>query len=200
MTKKRRLSRLIAQVRHTRGLARGSALALQVRVMGGHVGKRLVAGPGAWAGQAPHAGWHIGDDVFLGRGAILDVAPEGRLVLGDRVKVMHYTVVSAEQSITIGDDTQVAEHCSVRDQDHAIDVPGLIASAPLVTTPIAVGSNVWVGRGVAILRGARIGDGCVIGANSVVTSGELPADAVCVGAPASFLRARSTDESGPHAT
>lgn len=105
---------------------------------------------------------------------------------------MHYSLLPAESSVTIGADTPVAEHCSIRDRDHSIDVAGTISTAPLRTDPIAIGCNVWIGRGVALLRGADLGEGCVIGANAVVTAGKVPPDSICVGAPARVVRTRDT--------
>lgn len=171
-------------------LARGKILSIRIRAMGGCVGSRLAAGRGTSLGQMPHSGLDIGDNVTLGRGVILDVSPGARLTIKSRVKVMHYSMVAAESSVTIGADTQIAEHCSIRDQDHDVDTAGTIATAPLRTTPVVIGSNVWIGRGVAVLRGAELGDGCVVGANAVVTAGKVPPDSICVGAPALVLRTR----------
>ena len=70
---------------------------------------------------------------------------------------------------------------------------GDLAGLPFVNRPLSndgevvIGNNVWLGDSVAVLDGARIGDGCVIGAHSVV-NGPLPANTICVGAPARPIR------------
>jgi acetyltransferase-like isoleucine patch superfamily enzyme len=101
---------------------------------------------------------------------------------------MHYTVIAAAQSVVIGADSQVAEHCSVRDSDHGV-APDRPMWQQLVSTPVRIGADVWVGRGAAVLRGADLGDGCVIGANAVVR-GCIPSMAVAVGVPARVVRSR----------
>lgn len=162
--------------------------------MGGKVGARLVVGAGTSLLQTAHSGWDIGNDVVLGKGVVLSISPGATLRLGAGVKVMHYSLIAAESSITIGERTQVAEHCSIRDQDHDVDAPGPIATAPLRTTPVVIGSDVWIGRGVAVLRGAEVGDDSVVGANAVVAAGRLEGRSIYVGAPAKLLRQRSLQD------
>ncbi|MFB9957698.1 acyltransferase [Agromyces bracchium] len=120
---------------------------------------------------------------------IIDVHRTGLLSIGDRAKVMHYTIIAVSDSVEIGEDSQIAESSSIRDSDH-----GMALGAPmrdqLLSAPVTIGSDVWVGRGVCVTRGSAVGDGAVIGANSVVR-GVIPARSVAVGAPAVVKRARS---------
>jgi acetyltransferase-like isoleucine patch superfamily enzyme len=142
----------------------------------------------------------LGDDVILSDGCALEVGPRGRLVLRDRVFVGRHSVIAAQESIEIGEGTLVAEHCTIRDQDHQMDpaarlkeseaLTGRVApdrENQALTEPVVLGRTVWVGAGARVLKGARVGEGTVIAANAVVR-GEFPARAVVGGVPARVLR------------
>jgi acetyltransferase-like isoleucine patch superfamily enzyme len=60
---------------------------------------------------------------------------------------------------------------------------------PLVSAPIAIGSQAWVAAGVFIAPGVTIGEGAVIGACSVVTR-SMPPWMVCAGNPCRPLKPR----------
>lgn len=169
--------------------ARGTIFSLWVRVWGGQAGKNIMVDIGVHLRNPPGPGWIIGDGVYLGRGVILDVQPGARLSVGHRTKVMQYAVIGAENEITIGDESLIAEFTTIRDADHGIDVDGLITRAPMVSSPVSIGNNVWIARGVAVLAGSHVGDGCVIGANSMVR-GVVPPESVAVGAPVRVIRRR----------
>lgn len=176
------------RMRRTVWRLRGLILGSRIRLAGGVVGRALQVDRGVVLRWQAHPGLRLGDDVYLGVGAIIDVPPGGRLHLGDRVKVMHYCVLAASESIEIGADSQVAEFSSIRDSDH-----GLSTSRPMrqqtVSDPTRIGVDVWIGRGCAVLRGSDVRDGAVIGANSVVR-GLVPELSIAVGAPARVIRQR----------
>jgi acetyltransferase-like isoleucine patch superfamily enzyme len=173
------------------GRMRGLWITLRLRAIGGQVGRRLTAAPGARVITAPGAVWRIGDNVTLASGALIYVRAGARLDLGDDVRIMHYALIGAEQHITVADHVQVAERASVRDHDHDVTAPSL-HGAPPVCAPVHIGADAWIGAGVAVLRGTTIGAGAVVGANAVVR-GDIPARAVAVGAPARVVRFRDTD-------
>jgi acetyltransferase-like isoleucine patch superfamily enzyme len=187
-TVERRRNAVAAYRKMTRRL-RGLKFALGIRIGGGRVGRRLEVERGVSFRWGPHSGLSIGDDVRLCTGVIVDVPPGAELALENRVKVMHYTVIAAARSIRIGEEAQIAEHCSVRDADHGLD-PLRPVGEQLVASPTTIGRRVWVGRGVAVLRGAAIGDDAVIGANSVV-KGEISPGGIAVGSPARVVRLRA---------
>lgn len=168
---------------------RGIALGAWIRLWGGTVGARLLVDGGVHLRHPPSRHWVIGKNVYIGRGTILDVWPGASLRIGDRTKVMHYSIFGVRDSLWVGDDAQIAEHCTVRDANHDIVHGRLMATAPMQSTPIRVGNGAWIARGCAVLRGASVGDGAVIGANSVVT-GPIPENAVAVGSPARVIRDR----------
>lgn len=175
--------------RYRRCRLRGEVLAWRIRAAGGHCGAGLVVESGVDFKHPLHRGLTLGDRVVLGRNTRFDVAWGARLVLGDRAKLTGDSMVAAGALVEIGPGAQVGEHCSIRDSDHDT-APALdMATAACVAAPVSIGAGAWIGRGVAVLRGARIGEGAVVGANSVVT-GQIPAGAIAVGAPARVLRMR----------
>jgi acetyltransferase-like isoleucine patch superfamily enzyme len=137
----------------------------------------------------PSRHWRIGKQVYFARNVILDIAMDGSFAVGDRTKIMHYVVIGVHQKIAIGSDCQIAEASTVRDSNHGIDEHELITLAPITSSPVILGDDVWVGRGVAVLAGSHIGDGAVVGANSVV-NGQIPPYSVAVGSPARVNRMR----------
>jgi hypothetical protein len=132
----------------------------------------------------------IGAGVILADGCMLEIGPHGRLVIGDGVFIGRHTVVVAAEHIELGDRSLIAEHCSIRDQDHQVDPEKRLYETVGHTGPIILEPNVWLGAGVRVLRGSRIGRGSVIAANAVVR-GEVPAGVVAGGLPARVLRQAS---------
>jgi acetyltransferase-like isoleucine patch superfamily enzyme len=140
----------------------------------------------------------LGDNVTLSDGCAIEVGPGGRVVLGDRVFVGRHSVIVAQDRVEIGSDTLIAEHCTIRDQQHQIDpeqrrdevdagMNGRPPDAGIDKAPVFIGSLAWIGAGVRVLKGSRIGDGTIVGANAVVR-GELPAGVVAAGIPARVVR------------
>lgn len=124
----------------------------------------------------------IGDNVILSSGCFLSVGPRGRLEIGDRVFVGRNTVIVATASIKIGAGTDIAEHCTIRDADHALEMSAR-GQGGAVSTPVVVGAGCWIGAGARILRGTELGEGVVVGANAVVR-GPFPSHIVVAGVPA----------------
>ena len=140
----------------------------------------------------------VGDTVMISDGCAIEVGPTAQLVLGDRAFIGRHSVIVAQERIEIGKDTLIAEHCSIRDQNHHLDpdrrrqeidaqAEGRPLGIGIEKAPVFIGSNAWVGAGVRVLKGSRVGDGTVVGANAVVR-GELPAGVVAAGIPARVLR------------
>lgn len=111
----------------------------------------------------------IGQDCLIGRGA----------------------VVICSERIEIGDGTLVAEHVTIRDQDHSHQDDGRLVSQGSVKAPIRIGHDVWLGAKVTVTRGVEIAPHAVVGANAVVTS-SLSVRGVYVGAPARLLNRKDS--------
>jgi len=176
-------------LRDRRRLARGRRLAFWIRLWGGHVGKRLRVEKGVHLRHLPHKGWRIGDDVHFGVGVVLDVRNGAEFVLGDRVKLMHYVVVSVAESLVMEHHAQVGESATLRDNDHDTAGGVSMSVAKVVTKPTFVGADAWIARGVCVTSGSTVGAGAVVGANAVVR-GEIPPNTIAVGVPARVVRDR----------
>ncbi len=130
----------------------------------------------------------LGQNVTLSDGCALQVSPGARLVLGDRVFVGRHSVVASAELVEIGADTLIAEHCTIRDQNHHLVPEERLREVAAFTEPVRIGPKVWIGAGVRVLKGAQIGEGVIIGANAVVT-GAIPDRVIAGGIPARVLRA-----------
>jgi acetyltransferase-like isoleucine patch superfamily enzyme len=140
----------------------------------------------------------VGDTVVISDGCAIEVGPTAQLVLGNRAFIGRHSVIATQERIEIGEDTLIAEHCSIRDSNHHLDpdrrrqeIDAQAETRPLgigiEKAPVFIGSNAWIGAGVRILKGSRVGDRTVVGANAVVR-GELPAGVMAAGIPARVLR------------
>src|SRR5450432_866144 len=128
----------------------------------------------------------VGEGVILSDGCALEVGPCGRLVLGDHVFIGRNTVIAAQQLVDLGSNTLVAEHCTIRDQDHHLSPEERQNEVTAKTASVVVSPGVWIGAGARILKGSQIGGGSVIAANAVVR-GEIPPRVVAGGIPARVL-------------
>ena len=131
----------------------------------------------------------LGDNVILSSGCFLSVGPKGRLEIGDKVFIGRGTVVVAAGSIRIGSGSDIAEHCTIRDVDHALEMRDRWAGQAVVT-PVTLGRGCWIGAGARILRGTDLGEGVVVGANAVVR-GPFPPRVVVAGVPARMIKTLS---------
>jgi acetyltransferase-like isoleucine patch superfamily enzyme len=129
----------------------------------------------------------LGERVVLSDGCAIEVGPNGHLVIGDDVFIGRHAVIRAHELIEIGSHSAIAEHCTIRDQDHNIDPASRIHERSVTSAPVRLERNVWVGAGVRILKGARLGEGCVVAANAVVR-GEFPAAVLLGGVPARIIK------------
>lgn len=128
----------------------------------------------------------LSDGVSIDRFADITVK-HGLLEIGARSYIGQYSVICAREAIRIGADCLIAEHVTIRDQDHRFGQELITAEAGFTTAPILIGNNVWIGAKATVTKGVTIGDNAVIGANSVVTQ-DIPANSVAVGAPARVIR------------
>jgi abequosyltransferase len=110
--------------------------------------------------------------------------PAPALMIGDRVGIRPYCMISASEEIVIEDDVILGAFTSVIDSDHTFSEgrPNVMHNS-VATASIRIGRGAWLAERVAVLRGAHIGRCCIVGANSVVR-GELPDYSIAVGAPA----------------
>lgn len=105
-------------------------------------------------------------------------ARAGRLTIGDGVFFNSGCILTARESITVGENTIFGPNVLVYDHDHKTE-NGRVLDNQYVCAPVTIGKNVWIGAGTIILKGAEIQDNCVIAAGSVVT-GTVSAGSVFV--------------------
>jgi acetyltransferase-like isoleucine patch superfamily enzyme len=172
---------------------RGAFWRLALRLMGGAMG------PGARLGSAARI-------VMAGRQARIEIAPNfrmlrfamintlspaGRIRIGKWVHIGESSMVTAGQSVEIGDDVVIGPQTIIVDADHACeDVNQPIRTQGLATKPIRIEQGVWLGGHVNVLKGVTIGRGAIIGAGSTVTR-DIPPYAIAVGVPARVIRYRA---------
>ncbi len=129
----------------------------------------------------------VGSRVSIKRGLLVH-KPEN-ITLGDDVRINADVVLQAHAPIRVGDASMVAARCMIVTANHDLGRRGLEAFDALEAGPVTIGRDCWLGAGVIVLPGVTIGDGTVVGAGSVVT-GDLPAESICIGAPARSVRPR----------
>lgn len=140
---------------------------------------------------------HIGAGTLIGAQAVLTVghAPgdpppaSGRgLVIGDRCVIGAGSILTAHESIEIGDDVWFGQRVFATDAGHGYQDPDTPIGLQLgAGAPVSVGSGSWVGHGAILLPGARVGRHVVVGAGAVVR-GEIPDHCVVAGVPARVVR------------
>lgn len=91
--------------------------------------------------------------------------------------------------IEIGAHTTISQKTYLCAASHEISKPSL----PLVTAPIAIGSQVWVAAEAFIAPGVTIGEGAVVGARAAVFKDVEPWTVVG-GNPAKFIKERIVEE------
>lgn len=127
--------------------------------------------------------------------SILDYAffqltkPHPKVRIGDRTVVGRHTMITAKNSIRIGNDVLIGAYVQIIDHGHGIAPGKPIREQSAVIGEIEIGNDVWIGAGAKILNNVKIGDGAVIGSNAVVTK-SVEANAIVGGVPAQLIRMR----------
>lgn len=148
--------------------------------------KAMCVGRSAYVAVTDGGAWQVGENLDIANLAHIFVK-NGTLTTGRNTHIGIGAIITCRKAITIGDNALIAEHVTIRDQDHRFG-PGLItAQAGFRTAPITIGNNVWIGAKVTVTKGVTIGDNVVIGANSVVTR-DIPQNSIAAGAPAHVIR------------
>lgn len=99
--------------------------------------------------------------------------------IGDNFSMSNNCVLTAHESIVIGNGVQFGPGVLVYDHDHDFRASGGLAAKKYKTTPIEIGNNVWIGANSIILRGTKIGDNCVVGAGTIVKGNFLDNSLIC---------------------
>ena len=173
--------------------ARGVLWRLAVCLMGGRLGPgaRIYGGARVFsAGGGSRV--EIGPHLRLLRFAVVNtVLPGARVSIGRWVHIGESSMVTAGQSVEIGDDVIIGPQTIIVDADHGSeDLNQPVRVQGLVTKPIRIEQGAWLGGHVNVLKGVTIGRGAIIGAGSTVTR-DIPPYAVAAGVPARVIRYRA---------
>ncbi len=106
--------------------------------------------------------------------------------IGARTFVNFECVFLDCNTITIGDDVQIAPGVHIYTATHPTDPATRIAGWEYAL-PVVIGNGVWLGGGSIICPGVTIGENTVVGAGSVVVK-SLPANVVAVGSPCERIK------------
>ena len=123
----------------------------------------------------------------------------GPVRMGKNVYVNCFTMISGE--VEIGDGVLISQFVTIWARAHRF----MNRNLPIWdqhggedngydTQPIRIGAGAWIGPQATVFRGVTIGEGAVVGAGAVVTH-DVPAFAVCWGAPARVVKYRQPADS-----
>ena len=113
------------------------------------------------------------------------------ITLGKKFYSNHGCVILDCAPVTIGDNCLLGPNVVIAAPGHPLD-PIARARGDEYAKAITIGNNVWLGANVTVCPGVKIGDNVVVGAGSVVIK-DLPANSVCVGAPAMPIKLLTPD-------
>lgn len=139
----------------------------------------------------PHNGIVIGKNCYFGPNMLIDVPHYAKLIIGDNVSFASNVVISSDNSISIGNNSLVAEFVSIRDAEHGYLRNDYIKNQDLISEPVIIESDVWIGRSSCILLGSKIKQGCIIGANSLIKRKTTNTYSIYVGAPVKEISKRT---------
>jgi serine O-acetyltransferase len=152
----------------------------------------------------------VARDIWLGHNSI-GIVVTSNCVIGERVKIWHNVTLSAGRRARVGADAAGAADAAAPDAAEASETSANghapAAGAHAVAGPpsrIVIENGVTIGANAVVIapRGATltIGRGARVGAGTVVT-GDVPARATIVGAPARLLERQESgarpDTAGP---
>lgn len=106
--------------------------------------------------------------------------------IGQRTFINYDCVFLDCNTITIGDEVQIAPGVHIYTATHPLDAKTRRAGLEYAL-PVFISDGVWLGGRVIVCPGVKIGENTVVGAGSVVTQ-DLPANVLAVGSPCRIVR------------
>jgi len=136
--------------------------------------------------------FEIGEGVFIGAQANIQGRFDGKCSIGSRSWIGPQAFLDA-RDLVIGEHVGWGPGAKLLGSAHVAEpVDRPIIETDLHVRPVVVGDWADIGTNAVILPGVTIGKGAIVGAGAVVTSDVAPFSVVA-GAPAKFLRWRSTE-------
>jgi acetyltransferase-like isoleucine patch superfamily enzyme len=128
---------------------------------------------------------------IIGKNTRINAGFKGTISIGKNVLLDDGCYIMAQESIRIGNNTQIAAYTFITDFNHVFSKKLItISNQGYRTDKVVIGNDVWIGTHCVILPGVTIGDGAVIGAGTIVTK-NVKSYAVVAGNPMRFIRNRS---------
>jgi len=151
--------------------------------------KSVIVPPVRLAGERRIA---IGEGVYVGAASWLQALGEGdrpAIEIGNGTSIAGNCVISAAESVRLGNRVLLARGIYISDHIHAYDdtTRAVIDQGIAKVAPVEIGDGVWLGENVVVAPGVTIGKGAVVGGNAVVVD-DIPAHSLAVGVPARVIR------------
>jgi acetyltransferase-like isoleucine patch superfamily enzyme len=103
--------------------------------------------------------------IEAGRGAVVEI---GNSWIGPG------SIISAQEYISIGDGSMIAEYVTIRDQNHVHEPEVPLSAWRFTTAPVRIGQDVWIAAKVTVVAGVTIADHALCAAGAVVTNDVKP--------------------------
>src|SRR4051812_48112245 len=133
----------------------------------------------------------VGAECVVRRLATFQVSGHARI--GDEVLVSTGVVLHCEESLDVGNQSELSEYTTVADSRHLRTAPGSPIYHATTSAPVSIGSNVWVASHVVITSGVTVGDQAIVGGGAVVTR-DVPAWTLVAGNPARVVKELSVED------
>jgi putative colanic acid biosynthesis acetyltransferase WcaF len=129
----------------------------------------------------------------IGKGVLIrssvKVTYPWKITIGDASWIGDEVVLYSLGEIEIGANAVISQRSYLCTGTHDY----LLASFPVSTGKICIGSQAWLATDVFVAPGVTIGKATVVGARSSVFH-DLPIGMICVGSPAKPIKARMVDD------
>jgi len=162
-----------------------------LRLRGFSIDYSVVLGYRSLLFQSNKQAIQIAQNTQIGSGVRLKAGFDGKIQIGENVLIDDYSFVSAQELITIGNDTMIAAHAYIVDFNHKVPLTiykkFIGKKEGYERKPVIIEEGVWIGTHAVILPGVTIGKGAVIGAGAIVTK-NIPSFSVAVGNPAKVVK------------
>jgi len=127
------------------------------------------------------------NSIGLNRRCFINAGRDAEIIIGSN-SGFSATVISATESIKIGNNVLCGANCTICDDDrHPINAYERHKNLPGQSAPIIIEDDVFLGMNTVVLKGVKIGNKTVVAANSLVTN-SLPGNVLAGGNPARIIR------------
>jgi acetyltransferase-like isoleucine patch superfamily enzyme len=138
----------------------------------------------------------MGNKVFIRNGARIEGVQlyeqkkfTPTITIGNHVSIEQYLHLTCADSVSIGDNTAIANNVTITDIDHPYtDISVPIEKQPINAKPVSIGADSKIFSNAVILQGVHLGKHTVVAANAVVRAGVYPDYCILAGIPAKIVK------------